>query len=365
MKFGNFIDMLTNEIRNHRLHTLSSTPGSPVEGQVYYNSTDKHPHYINDGPTDKDLTDAEKLGGQTSAFHLARANHSGTQAASTVSDFDTQVRTNRLDQLSQPTASIPLNGQKFTGAANGSSPQDLATVAQVDQARQGIRSKAPVEVAASVNVTIANPGTDTFQTITLANGEAILLPNQTTATEKGIYIFNGSGVAMTRRDDADSFDEIDGGTEVFVQGGDNSYAGKLVRQLAELTSFASQDWQVVGAGTTYTAGNGLTESPAGTFNVGAGTGMVSNANDVALDTSLIPRMFSALVGDNAAATFNIAVGTHGLGAGRKKIVQVYEEATGNEIGGVVDAIEADGDVLLAFATIPTTNQYRVNILGIV
>jgi hypothetical protein len=33
---------------------------------------------------------------------LARANHTGTQLAATISDFDTQVRTSRLDQLASP-----------------------------------------------------------------------------------------------------------------------------------------------------------------------------------------------------------------------------------------------------------------------
>jgi len=37
---------------------------------------------------------------------LARANHTGTQTASTISDFDTQVRTSRLDQMAAPTASV-------------------------------------------------------------------------------------------------------------------------------------------------------------------------------------------------------------------------------------------------------------------
>jgi len=44
---------------------------------------------------------------------LARANHTGTQLASTVSDFDTQVRTSRLDQMTIPTALINLNGNNI------------------------------------------------------------------------------------------------------------------------------------------------------------------------------------------------------------------------------------------------------------
>ena len=49
---------------------------------------------------------------------LARANHTGTQTASTVSDFDTQVRTSRLDQMAAPTAAVSVNSQKITNLAN-------------------------------------------------------------------------------------------------------------------------------------------------------------------------------------------------------------------------------------------------------
>jgi hypothetical protein len=49
---------------------------------------------------------------------LARANHTGSQTASTISDFDTQVRTNRLDQMAAPTSAVSLNSQKITNLAN-------------------------------------------------------------------------------------------------------------------------------------------------------------------------------------------------------------------------------------------------------
>ena len=48
--------------------------------------------------TDVSNTAAISLG-KLATDPLARANHTGTQTASTVSDFDTQVRTSRLDQM--------------------------------------------------------------------------------------------------------------------------------------------------------------------------------------------------------------------------------------------------------------------------
>jgi len=59
---------------------------------------------------------------------LARANHTGTQAASTISDFDTQVRTSRLDQMAAPTAAVALNAQKITGLADPTNAQDAVTL---------------------------------------------------------------------------------------------------------------------------------------------------------------------------------------------------------------------------------------------
>ena len=59
---------------------------------------------------------------------LARANHTGTQTASTISDFDTQVRTSRLDQMAAPTASVALNAQKITGLADPTNAQEAVTL---------------------------------------------------------------------------------------------------------------------------------------------------------------------------------------------------------------------------------------------
>ena len=63
---------------------------------------------------------------------LARANHTGTQLAATVSDFDTQVRTSRLDQMAAPTGSVSANSQKITNLATPTSSTDAATKAYAD-----------------------------------------------------------------------------------------------------------------------------------------------------------------------------------------------------------------------------------------
>jgi hypothetical protein len=73
----------------------------------------------------------------------ARANHTGTQLAATVSDFDTQVRTSRLDQMAAPTGSVALNAQKLTGVADPTSAQDASTKAYVDAQVNALVDGAP------------------------------------------------------------------------------------------------------------------------------------------------------------------------------------------------------------------------------
>ena len=65
---------------------------------------------------------------------LARANHTGTQVHTTISDFDTGVQANRLDQMAAPTGAVALNSQKITGLANGVASTDAATKGQLDTA---------------------------------------------------------------------------------------------------------------------------------------------------------------------------------------------------------------------------------------
>ena len=59
---------------------------------------------------------------------LARANHTGTQTASTISNFDTQVRTNRLDQMAAPTSAVSANSQKITNLGLATSNGDAVSV---------------------------------------------------------------------------------------------------------------------------------------------------------------------------------------------------------------------------------------------
>ena len=106
---------------------------------------------------------------------LARANHTGTQTASTVSDFDTQVRTNRLDQMAAPTAAVALNAQKITGLADPTLAQDASTKAYTDLQITNLIAAAPGALN-TLNELATALGNDAAFSTTVTNSLAAKLP---------------------------------------------------------------------------------------------------------------------------------------------------------------------------------------------
>lgn len=98
----------------------------------------------------------------------------------------------------------PANGSVFRNTAD-----DRLTYKDSSggiTAMEGRGFRAPVRVAAPIDVTVASPGT-TIDGVTMSAGppkDRVLLVAQTTVTQNGIYDFNGSAVPMTRSADSDS-----------------------------------------------------------------------------------------------------------------------------------------------------------------
>lgn len=191
---------------------------------------------------------------------LARANHTGTQTASTISDFDTQVRTSRLDQMAAPTAAVSLNSQKITNLATPTNSTDAATKAYVDGVTEGLHIHSSVKAATTANINLSTDveAGDTLDGVTLAAGDRILVKNQSTASQNGIYVVQSSGAAV-RAEDFDQPAEIDSGDFVFVdQGTINGNTGWVqINIVGTVGTDPVAFTQFAGAG-TYTAGNGLT-----------------------------------------------------------------------------------------------------------
>jgi hypothetical protein len=132
-----------------------------------------------------------------------RANHTGTQTASTISDFDTQVRTSRLDQMASPISAVSFNNQRLSNVGTASADTDAPSLGQIKSLLDG-RRKADVKVVSIVNLTLS--GTQTVDGVALAAGDRVLVAGQTDATTNGIY--DVAAGAWTRDADSDSSAEF-------------------------------------------------------------------------------------------------------------------------------------------------------------
>jgi hypothetical protein len=277
------INLNTNELQFPVIHKLATAPTSPapVAGQVYFNTADKF-LYLYDGTAWDKITlsgeivnadikagaaiDKTKISGtavtlgdtgtvtstmiadgtivngdiasgaaidlaKLATNPLARANHTGTQASNTISDLASTVKGYRLDEFAVPTADLSLNSKKITNLLDPTAPQDAATKAYVDAARQGLDVKDSVRATSTANVTLT--GTQTIDTVAVVAGNRVLLKNQTNGAENGIWVVAAG--AWSRSSDADNGTKLTSGAFVFVEEGSQADSGWVLNTDGAIT----------------------------------------------------------------------------------------------------------------------------------
>lgn len=335
---------------------------------------------------------------------LARANHTGTQLAATISNFDTQVRTSRLDQMAAPTAAVAMNAQKITGLADPTAAQDAATKNYVDLMRQGIRLKDAVRVATTANVAnLAGGAPNVVDGVNLAVNDRVLVKDQATAAQNGIYIVQtlgtGANGTWVRAADADTAAEVTDGTTTFIQEGTANNA-KTFSQTNPIVTLGtdSQTWAIQGAAAAYLGGAGMVLNGS-TFDIVAGdativvnadsivAGVMQSANiadgsitsakiadgtivdaDIAAGAAIAVskvngavKKFAVNIGNAAATSFVI---NHNFGHSDVQ-VQVSDAASpGNVVYPDVDrATDANNCTVRFTGIVPANNQFRVIVQG--
>lgn len=247
---------------------------------------------------------------------LARANHTGTQTASTISDFDSQVNTHKVTDLTAPTSAFSMNSQKITSLGTPTEDYDAATKAYVDAAVNNINVHEAVVAATTGNVNLNTQvrNGDTLDGILLSTNNRILVKNQNTPSQNGIYIVTGG--AATRATDYDAAGEVSAGDFVFVKGGSvNGNTGWI--QTADVTTVGTDSLtftQFSGAG-TYTAGTGLTLTGT-TFSINtATTADLSTAQTLTNKTISGSSNTLSNIGNSSLTNSAVTVGTTNISLG--------------------------------------------------
>lgn len=336
-KFLTHIDLNKNQLQNALAHILASAPGSPTAGQWWYDSTNNLLKWHN---------------GTAFIDPLARANHSGTQTAATISDLATVVQAYRLDQFAIPTAALNINNQRLTNVGNATVDTDAPNYGQVKSLINGMDWKQSVVVAVSTNVTTSSPGA-TLDGVTMTSGDRVLLYGQTTTAQNGLWIWNGAASAMTRPADYTGVSTATGGLTVAIEQGTQADKLAILTTNGTITvDTTATAWTIMSAGTAYSAGNGLSLT-TNTFAVVAGPGITVGAN-VAIDTAVVVRKFAAPIGDGSSTSIPV---THNLGT-QDVTVSVRDASTHAFVDCDITA-NSTTQVTLGFTVAPALNSLRV------
>lgn len=307
------LDMTGNQVKNVLLDVLSTDPSSPAEGQWWYNSTTQVVKYkdatairtvgtsagvanayssFSDGTNQTHAIGADVLtltSGNNILGILANDSGAGSDTVTFTVDlgnFDTRVRTSRLDQMAVPTAAVSMNGQRVTNVGTPTSSTDAINKAYADGVRQGTDWKNAVKAASGANVSVS-AAPSTIDGVTLVAGDRILLFGQTTAAQNGIWNFVATGSPLTRAADAAQNGDLDIGSTTYVEAGSTfigrSYVVTAVANTPWVPGTDSSTWTQAFGATTTTAGAGLVQNGVA-FDVGTvSTGrIVVNANNIDL-----------------------------------------------------------------------------------
>ena len=206
---------------------------------------------------------------------LATVNHSdhthGTPALPTV------------NTLATTNGALNMQSFQINALADPTNPQDAATKNYVDGAINGLSWKAPCVAATTANIALT--GTQTIDGVALVAGNRCLVKNQTTASGNGIYVV--AAAAWARAADSTTAAQLENEATYIDQGTTQAGTGWTMTTPLPITVGTTNLTyaQFSGAG-TYTAGNGITIS-GNVIAVGAGTGILSTAGQVAVDTTVI------------------------------------------------------------------------------
>jgi hypothetical protein len=371
-RFASNIDLLSFALVRAMLDPVTSDPtglGTGDAGRTWYRS---------------DVPTLKTWNGTAAVDMLARGSQTGTQIASTISDFTTAVQAIKWATMTAPTAAVNMNSQQFSSLATASSSGQAVEYAQFNTALANLKSgldfkSTQMTVVATSNISLSAPGA-TISGHTMVSGDTMLLTGQTTASQNGMYNWLGASTTATRTPDASSTGSIFSGTMVAVGNAGTTSPDTVWMQTVVGTGTNgaitigtdSMTWIQPFTATAYTSGNGGITVVGSVITAIANTGVTIGGSGIGADFSVVPKKLVSVVPTATTGLWTIAtaVGTynHGLGNYCPTVtVRVYTSpASGYTQGDEIDmyCVATDSNnVQITFPAAPASNNWIIQVVG--
>jgi hypothetical protein len=367
-KFLTNINLSQNELQNAVIQVLASAPGSPKEGQVYYDSTKHQFGYYNGTEwvygSSYSLPEASSstLGG----VKLKGDLEGGTGAAPHVTNLHLVGNTaieHKLTKLSAPTeAEDAANKEYVDSKVNGLAWKNPAYLATTEALPANTVSGETIE--ANANGTLTIDGKES------AVGKRILVKNQAESKNNGVYEITVKGEAgakwkMKRTVDANTTAELQDATLAVEVGTENE--GRIYNQSATVTTVGTtaQTWVQIQSGTAVVGDGTYTERETNKIALKPISGAPSLPAEGAVSAASkggARKVCFAITGNNSLTEFTL---THNLNT-RLLIVQAQENSGGNPSSPVEIGWEPTGvnEIKVSFAVKPAAAEsFFVTITG--
>lgn len=362
--FGNNTDHRMNQALNMLAQSRSLSVAGLGVGQAglfAYNAG--RLYVLNAGGTAFELiaTNSDLLQGSTRAFIVDRANHTGQQAATTISGLTLAITAVRLDEHAAPTAPVAFNGQRITGLGDGTAGSDAATFGQLLQFMNNQSFKPAVRLATTANDTLS--GLAIRDGVTPIALDRVLVKDQTVASANGIYV--AAAGAWSRAEDFNTNAEAVPGSIVSVQegtvGGDKLFMLATNGPIVLGTTALVFSPYGASSGEIGVAGAGLTKTGS-TYDVGAGSGILVAVDSISIDPAVTARVVRNTVPAGASASINIV---HGLALGVNQNIgrlTLIDRVSGDNIE--FGWTRVDGNtVSTVLPAAPVVNQWDWTVVG--
>lgn len=371
-QFQTGINLGKNELQNAVIQPLASAPSSPVEGQIYYNTTDQT-IYVRKAGAWLDLG-SQGAGNANLSAVLSATNtviNSSTGTGATVPAVDA----NNAGVMT-PTMLTKLNGiQAGATVTDATSVDNAGAVMNTDTSVTAMQfviaennmasnstTKIPTQASVKAYIDASVAGLLDFKGAT----DASTNPNYPAGSKGDTYVISvagkvggASGVSVEVGDMIVALADVAGGTQATVGASwtvlEHNLVGAVLasNNLSDLTDKPTAFANIKQNATT---------SATGVSQLATQAEAQAKANTVKAVTPAsladFARKYTTTIGNASATSFAL---THGLGS-QFVTVQVYDASTNEQIE--CDIVLTSATVAtVSFSTAPASNAYRVVIVG--